>query len=351
MAKLPWLDYTGQTTAELIAAKNSHRIDSLMCAIEQGIQLKQQQRGQRSLTAAERLLLAVMALDREVNNGGYRQFFQNSSQFAPGIVDSLRRIGCDATAAVTAKAIAALGLPAVSAKSIAEAMRTKDPKRDRALQSCDKQFYRLREIEPRLFGFVEAHQHEIRLEKVSIPPPRRETAGHPNIGQLFVHLKFTPSTDRSLEGVRRLAEELAAERSIPATGAEVEGAAVLYLFARLLRAGDLALCEPLASRAFELTREETIHSILHRKWVCQLISASQAERADASTLAYLDYLKGSDPSALSTRNRIQFWAELLQAHPGALPRSIQFFAANFSGVPAKKRSAARVAPRNRRRKR
>ncbi|PYV26956.1 MAG: hypothetical protein DMG27_05210, partial [Acidobacteria bacterium] len=111
MERLPRLDYTGQTTSELIACKNSHSIDSLLCAFEWGIQAKAKAgpAGEGSLTGEERLVLAVMALNREVNNGGYDQFFVNSSRrFVPIIVDSLRRIGCAATAAITERAIAAL---------------------------------------------------------------------------------------------------------------------------------------------------------------------------------------------------------------------------------------------------
>jgi len=44
-----------------------------------------------------------------VNNGGYDQFFTNSSrEFASTIVDSLQHIGCKKTADITQKAIKAL---------------------------------------------------------------------------------------------------------------------------------------------------------------------------------------------------------------------------------------------------
>jgi hypothetical protein len=91
LQNLPWLDYSGEAASELIACKNSHRIDSLLCAFEEGIQNKREQQG--SVTDEERLVLAVMALEREVNNGGHRQFFVNSSrEFAPVIEESLLRI-------------------------------------------------------------------------------------------------------------------------------------------------------------------------------------------------------------------------------------------------------------------
>jgi hypothetical protein len=68
---LPGLDYTGQTTPELLACKDSHRIDSLLCAFEDGIQAKLNPPHDACLNDEENLVLAVMALEREVKNGGY----------------------------------------------------------------------------------------------------------------------------------------------------------------------------------------------------------------------------------------------------------------------------------------
>jgi AraC-like DNA-binding protein len=62
MEKLPWLEYTGQTTSKLIACKNTHRIASLLCAFEWGIQAKVGPGSEEELTKDEPLVLAVMAL-------------------------------------------------------------------------------------------------------------------------------------------------------------------------------------------------------------------------------------------------------------------------------------------------
>ncbi len=44
----------------------------------------------------------LIALDREVNHGGYGQFFVNSSrEYAPIIVEAPRHIGCPKTAVIT----------------------------------------------------------------------------------------------------------------------------------------------------------------------------------------------------------------------------------------------------------
>jgi hypothetical protein len=74
--KTPWLDYEGQDTAEILACKGTHRIDSLLCALEQAIQLRQERMPEVATSPEELTLLAIMALDREVNNGGYHQFFE-----------------------------------------------------------------------------------------------------------------------------------------------------------------------------------------------------------------------------------------------------------------------------------
>jgi hypothetical protein len=332
LPKLPWLDYDGQTAPELVACKSSHRIDSLLCAFEEGIQNKLEQQG--SVTDEERLVLAVMALEREVNNGGHWQFFINSSRrFTPIIQDCLLRIHCAATAAIAADAIAALGLSAITAEAVSAAIRSEDAARDRILQDCDQRFYKLNEIEANLFGFVEANQDQIQPVKSLVPPMRREPSAFPNATKLYARLRCAKNAEQSLEGARRLARDLAQKGEIPATETELEGAAAMYALHCALKAGDLAAAEPHARRAFELAREMGgIHCNLHRDWVNLLIGASRAAQADAETLKYLEYLKGCDRSKRSTQNGIRFWAAPLQEHPAALSNSVKFFTANFPEV-------------------
>src|SRR2546430_12552301 len=93
--KIPGLDYTGQDTTQILACKGTHRIDSLLSALEQAIELRQKQIPAVATTPEEETLLAVMALQREVNNGGYHQFFVNSSRkYAVTVVPALESIGC-----------------------------------------------------------------------------------------------------------------------------------------------------------------------------------------------------------------------------------------------------------------
>ena len=100
---------------------------------------------------------------------------------------------------------------------------------------------------------------------------------------------------------------LARKEAIPVNDLEIEGASVLYALRHSLHAGDLAATESLAPRAFELMRTSTAHCNHHRDWVSQLIGAGRYGLADASALAYLEYLKDSDQSTLNTQNRILYW--------------------------------------------
>ena len=336
MQKLPWLDYSGQTTPELIACKDTHRIDSLLCAVEEGIQNKLA-RG-TSISGSERVVLAVMALQREVNNGGHRQFFLNSSrEYAPIIGDCLRRTGCESTAEIVADAINALGVSLPSPEAVSAAARRENAgrentRRDRILHDCDRRFYRTHEIEPNLFHFIETHQDEIQLAQASVPRPQKKTSAFPNVSRLYAQLLCSKQREYCLESARQLAEDLAQQHSIPAADYELEGAAVLYSLHCSLQAEDLDACEPLALLAFDLARDHTMQGVLHRDWINQLIAASQDELADAATLAYLEYLKSSDPSSRATQNRIKLWAAPVREHAAVLPDSVGFFAANFPGV-------------------
>ena len=107
MPEPKWLDgYSGETVDELIALEGKYRTDSLVLAFEHAMDQKAARVGVGKLTPEERTILAIEALEREVNNGGYDQFFFNSSrEYKPVILDALRRIGCPRTAVITQKAL------------------------------------------------------------------------------------------------------------------------------------------------------------------------------------------------------------------------------------------------------
>jgi hypothetical protein len=166
MAEPKWLDsYGGQTTDQLLALQNEYRTDSLVVAFDQAINQKAAREGEQSLSEAERTVLAVEALESEVNNGGYSQFFLNYSvEYAPLIVESLRRIGCPITAQVTQTAIDALNISEITAEAIAAAMEQGNDHRDTQLASCDEQYYGSGEpIADNLLDFIKANKIAVNL--------------------------------------------------------------------------------------------------------------------------------------------------------------------------------------------
>ena len=341
--KISWLEYTGQNTDQILACKGTHRVDSLLCALEQAIQLRQDRMPDVATTPQEHTLVAIMALQREVNNGGYHQFFVNSScKYALTVVPALESIGCETTAALTQRALAALNVQPATLRAIEESILKPNPERDEALDALDKEFYKSFEIEPKLLAFVESHRQAFVLGEMSVPPrPARRV--NRNLIALRVGLEFAVKTDRTFEEVRKVAAEIAIKKEIEPTDLELDGAAHLFLFGYFLRKGALEQCEIYAGPAFELTREDTSHCVFQRQWVEKLIELSNFARADEVTLQYLEYLSGDDTSSDFIKNRIKFWADPLRRNGAALPRSSEFFRANFPDVSLSDYPAARLS--------
>jgi hypothetical protein len=166
MADLKWLDgYSGESIDELIAMASEYRIDSLLVALEEALNQKAADTGELELSDEERIVLAVVALEREVNNGGYSQFFANASgQYASIIVGSLLAIGCPEAANITSGAINALGIDDFLPEEIDAALESENEERDEQLEECDGLYSGAGEdINGQLFEFVCAHQDAIQL--------------------------------------------------------------------------------------------------------------------------------------------------------------------------------------------
>lgn len=165
MGELKWLDeYSGQSTDELIALEGEYRTDSLVLAFEQAIDQKAVRVGDNNLTDEERLVLAVEALEREVNNGGYAQFFVNSSkEYTPIIVDTLNRISCTETAALTQEAIDALRIEGpLTIEAIDHVMDEESDQRDQKLEACDEKYYSVAgDLSKPLLEFIKKNKERI----------------------------------------------------------------------------------------------------------------------------------------------------------------------------------------------
>ena len=164
---LPFLDnYSGQSTEELMDLEGEFRTDSLVIAFEAGLMQKADRIGMEALSREERVVLAVEALEREVNNGGYRQFFLNSTnEYAPFVVDALNRAECTLVAELTREAIDSLGIPGEpTADKVEQAMEQDDADRDGKLDLCDERYYdEAGDLAGPLLAFIKANRDKIVL--------------------------------------------------------------------------------------------------------------------------------------------------------------------------------------------
>lgn len=96
------------------------------------------------LSKAERIFYITQALEMEVNNGGFSQFFYNSSgNFSGELVSAFTAIGAKATAAICRKAIAAFGRDIPVDRDEREKMLDEmdSDEIDEILDECDSAFY------------------------------------------------------------------------------------------------------------------------------------------------------------------------------------------------------------------
>ncbi|MFN0314819.1 MAG: DUF4375 domain-containing protein [Burkholderiales bacterium] len=151
--------YDGQSTHELLSLQATHRIDSLVLAFEEAVQRK---RAVQEISREEFFVLAIEALEREVNNGGFSQFFANtSSEFAPIIATALDAIDCPKAAMLAREATAALGIEGeLTPESMANAAN--DPAVKRRLAECDALYFSNDEaIAEQLFRWIEERPEKI----------------------------------------------------------------------------------------------------------------------------------------------------------------------------------------------
>lgn len=169
MAEAKWLDgYSGQSVDELLALASDYRIDSLVLAFEQGLLQKADWNNPAAaLNEAELAVVAIESLEREVNNGGYHQFFLNTPQFAPFVAAALERVGCTKTAQISRRAAALLGLKEKFTAAEVEGALARDAQGKLAETlnaECDGAYQDSGEsIADRLFEYIRANRAAIRL--------------------------------------------------------------------------------------------------------------------------------------------------------------------------------------------
>jgi hypothetical protein len=165
MSELQWLDgYHGESTNELLALEGEYRTDFIVLAFEQAMDQKSARVGFDRLTHEERIILAIEALEREVNNGGHGQFFVNAShEYQSIIVDALLRIGCPKTAEITNKAIEIVRETPMTEEEMESGIWEEHEGRQKALSECDTMYFeRPENIEEFLIAFIKANRHKIK---------------------------------------------------------------------------------------------------------------------------------------------------------------------------------------------
>ena len=96
-----------------------------------------------ALSEAERIFYITQTLEMEVNNGGFSQFFYNSSgNFSNELVGAFTAIGANATAAICQKAISAFGRDIPVDRDEREEMldELESDEIDEILEECDSAF-------------------------------------------------------------------------------------------------------------------------------------------------------------------------------------------------------------------
>ena len=96
-----------------------------------------------ALSEAERIFYITQTLEMEVNNGGFSQFFYNSSgNFSNELVVAFTAIGANATAAICQKAISAFGRDIPVDRDEREEMldELESDEFDEILEKCDNAF-------------------------------------------------------------------------------------------------------------------------------------------------------------------------------------------------------------------
>ncbi len=152
------------TIKEIIELESKYRTDSLNVAIE-NILIKKDEDSNSEINEYELLVLAIQSFEREINNGGFVQFFSNESRmFIPFILKFLNKINANKTEKITLKAMEILniqfeGNPDEFFDKLGNALE--DENIEEELNSLDELYYKKNEsIETLLFSYVKKHINE-----------------------------------------------------------------------------------------------------------------------------------------------------------------------------------------------
>jgi Domain of unknown function (DUF4375) len=118
-----------------------------------------------ALSRPERVFRAIWELEAQVNNGGFHQFFYNTSgEIAPFVVDALRSIGASAMAEIVERALQLVS-PDIPWRDY-EARRARvmalGPEIEEQLDSIDQDFFKYPDnLTALLHRYVSQHRDDI----------------------------------------------------------------------------------------------------------------------------------------------------------------------------------------------
>lgn len=125
---------------------------------------KEERKGLAAFSQAERYVYAVQGMMREVNNGGWSQFFFNSSgELAPDLVPALQAIGAPRNLSIAKRALQLYGKPASlgaddRARQLARVTRDGE---DNPWEALEDEFYENPEdLDTLLLRFIAEHPAE-----------------------------------------------------------------------------------------------------------------------------------------------------------------------------------------------
>jgi len=167
MSSQKWFENDSDLSVpQIVELESEFRIDSLVCAIE-SIIIQKDDSGD-DINEAELVVLAVEAMEREVNNGGFAQFFSNDSwRFTPYLVSCLNVIGAQQAEQIAEEAINKLGVGELSdpqkyfedIKKAAE-----DENITEKLHESDSKYFAMKEdIAGLLFEYIKKNINEFKV--------------------------------------------------------------------------------------------------------------------------------------------------------------------------------------------
>jgi Domain of unknown function (DUF4375) len=121
----------------------------------------------QELSPPERVFLLIWELESEVNNGGFQQYFHNSSgAHAPEVAAALNTIGAPATAHIAQRALDAVtGTVTNWPDDIDRQARVArlSPQVRQTLDELDREYYKCSEnLSSLLYNYVTEHRAEVR---------------------------------------------------------------------------------------------------------------------------------------------------------------------------------------------